>query len=134
MKDKSRIDVYNTIYNVDIVVANKYTKLEQLQQDYCFSNDEELNEDILNPCATCSICKNKHTNMSCCLIKDNHNLDVKNIDKFLDTIETIAHESMHAFIDIYNYVDAAAQYNNPEPDCYFIAYIARCVAKTIFNR
>lgn len=29
-KDKSRIDIYETMYHIDLVVANRYTKIEQL--------------------------------------------------------------------------------------------------------
>jgi len=29
-KNKSRVDIYTTMYNVDLIVANRYTTLEQL--------------------------------------------------------------------------------------------------------
>lgn len=29
-KNKSRVDIYTTMYNVDLIVANRHTTLEQL--------------------------------------------------------------------------------------------------------
>ena len=133
-KDKSRIDTYETMYHIDLVVANRYTKIEQLQQDYCFSDGVELDSTILDGCSTCSTVKNKKTGRFCILIKDNHTIKEKGVDKFLDLIDSITHEAMHALIDIYEDVNAQVKFDNPEPACYFMAYLCKCTAKTLFNR
>lgn len=133
-KNKSRVDIYTTMYNVDLIVANRHTTLEQLQQDYCYSDGVELDSNILDGCSTCSTVKNKKTDRFCILIKDNHSLREKGIDKFLDLIDSIAHEAMHALIDIYESINAKVTFDNPEPTCYFMGYICKCTAKTLFNR
>lgn len=133
-KDKSRIDVYETMYNIDLIVANRYTKIEQLQQDYYYSDGVELDDNIFDGCSTCSTVKNKKTNRFCVLIKDNHTIREKGIDKFLDLIDSITHEAMHALIDIYEACNAQVKFDNPEPTCYFMGYICKCTAKTLFNR
>ena len=47
MKDKkSIIDTYTTIYFVDIVVANKYTTLDELKQLYTYCDGTELDDSI----------------------------------------------------------------------------------------
>ena len=45
--NKSIIDTYETIYNVDLVVANRYTTIDQLNKTYCNVNQEDLTDCII---------------------------------------------------------------------------------------
>lgn len=42
------------------------------------------------------------------------------------TYENITHESLHAALLIFRYVDAYVELNNQEPICYLAGWIAKC--------
>lgn len=42
------------------------------------------------------------------------------------TFETVTHESIHAAMEIYNYINAEVEINNQEPFCYLAGWIAKC--------
>lgn len=42
------------------------------------------------------------------------------------TAENITHESTHAALEVFDYIEARIDYNNQEPFCYLVGYIARC--------
>ena len=132
---KKRIDIYKTIYDIDIVVANQYTTLKDLQKKYKYADDgSELDDFITQGYGTTAMVRDKKTNASCCLVRFNKTVERTDIDKLLDTIDTCVHEAMHCLIDIYASVDAQIQYTNPEPVCYEIANISKNILKTILNR
>ena len=47
-----------------------------------------------------------------------------------EVTDIIAHESVHAAMDIYNYISASVDLSNQEPFAYLVGYIANCVYKT----
>lgn len=132
MKTKnSIIDTYTTIYYIDIVVANKYTTLEQLKELYTYSDGDELDEGIMNCQCTTSTCTRKSDNKSVLLIKYNNESHIKGIDKRVDLINTAAHEACHATLDIYEAIQQKVCNCSPEPFCYLLAYITECIYKTL---
>lgn len=131
---KSIIDTYTTIYYVDIVVANKYTTLEELQELYEFSNEEELTEDIMKSDCSASRCRRKSDGKACILIKHNCSCKIKGVNKHLDLINTVAHEAGHAVLDIYEYIGQDICNCSPEPFCYLLGYIAECTYKTLTKK
>ena len=46
MKNRAIIDTYKNLYDLDLIVANKYTKLEQLKKLY--SKEWLLHQDVKN--------------------------------------------------------------------------------------
>ena len=130
----SIIDTYETIYSTDIVVANKYATLEQLKELYCYSDNVELNDDILSGDATCSTCIRKSDNKPVVLIKYNHDTKIKSMDKKIDFINTICHEAGHAVLDIYERIGQNICFCTPEPFCYLLGYIAECAYKTLTKK
>ena len=130
----SIIDTYETIYSTDIVVANKYATLEQLKELYCYSDNVELNDDILSGNATCSTCIRKSDNKPVVLIKYNYDTKIKSMDKKIDFINTICHEAGHAVLDIYERIGQNICFCTPEPFCYLLGYIAECAYKTLTKK
>ncbi len=130
----SIIDTYETIYSTDIVVANKYATLEQLKELYCYSDNVELNDDILSGNATCSTCIRKSDNKPVVLIKYNYDTKIKSMDKKVDFINTICHEAGHAVLDIYERIGQNICFCTPEPFCYLLGYIAECAYKTLTKK
>lgn len=131
---KAIIDTYETLYGVDIVVANRQVSLEKLQKLYTYSDGVMLDDFIIDGLATTAIVKRISDNKTCILIKDNKDTDVKSVDKKLDSINTIAHESLHAVLDIYDIIQQKVCTCTPEPMCYLIGYIAECVYKTLTKK
>ena len=48
----------------------------------------------------------------------------KSLEKM--TFETVTHESIHAALEIYNYINASVEIQNQEPFCYLAGWIAKC--------
>lgn len=131
---KNIIDTYTTIYYVDIVVANKYTTLDQLKKLFTYSDGDELDERINNGNCTTSTCVRKSDNRDCILIKYNKDSKIRGMNKALDLINTVCHESGHAVLDIYDHMDQHVCNCTPEPFCYLLGYIAECVYKTLTKK
>ena len=131
---KAIIDTYETLYDIDIVVANRQVSLEKLQKLYTYGDGVVLDNFIMDSLATTAVVKRISDNKTCILIKDNKDSDVKSIDKKLDHINTIAHESLHAVLDIYDIIQQKVCTCTPEPMCYLIGYIAACVYKTLTKK
>lgn len=131
---KSIIDTYTTIYFVDIVIANQYATLEELQKLYKFSNDVELDDSITKGECTTSTCIRKFDNRDIILIKYNRPNKQKGINKQLDLINTVCHEAAHAALDIYDHMNQQVCNCSPEPFCYLIGYIGECVYKTLTKK
>ena len=131
---KAIIDTYETLYDIDIVVANRQVSLEKLQKLYTYGDGVMLDNFIIDALATTAVVKRISDNKTCILIKDNKDSDVKSIDKKLDHINTIAHESLHAVLDIYDIIQQKVCTCTPEPMCYLIGYIAECVYKTLTKK
>jgi hypothetical protein len=132
--NKKRIDIYKTIWDIDIVVANKYTTLEDLKETYTYSDDKELDDFIVDGCGTTSTVKNKKTKALCCLVKYNRRITRKDYDGLLDTINTAVHEAVHCCLDIYSNCHVHIHYDNQEPVAYEIANITTNILKTILNK
>ncbi len=133
-KKKAIIDTYETLYGVDIVVANRQVSLDKLRKLYTYGDGVMLDDFIAEGLATTAVVKRISDNKTCILIKDNKDTDVKSVDKKLDYINTIAHESLHAVLDIYDIIDQKICTCSPEPMCYLIGYIAECVYKTLTKK
>ena len=130
-KKKGIIDVYETMYGVDIVVANRDVELNTLIKQYTYSDGDLLDTYITDAMATSAIVKRISDNKTCVLIKDNRDSRVKGVDKKVDRINIIAHESMHAVMYIYDIIDQKLCSCSSEPICYLAGYIAECVYKTL---
>lgn len=134
MKKRAIIDTYETLYQVDIVVANRNVKLEDLKKKYIYSNGDELDSYITDALATSAIVRRKSDSKTCILIKDNKDTTVKGVDKKVDHINTIAHEALHATLYIYDIMDQKVCSCSSEPMCYLIGFIAECIYKTLSKK
>lgn len=127
----SIIDTYTTIYYVDIVVANKYTTLEELKELYTYSDGVELDDSILHSECCTATCKRISDNKDVILIKDNKDSTIKGIDKQVEFINTVCHEAGHAVLDIYEHMNQQVCNCSSEPFCYLLGYVAECIFKTL---
>lgn len=132
--NKAIINTYKTIYSVDIVVANKYTTLEQLQKLYCYYDNVELDKDILDGVGSCSRCRRKSDKHPIALIKWNADIPYYKVeDKKAYMINTMSHEALHAAIDIYEYMGQNITFDSTEPLAYLVGWITECIYNTVVN-
>lgn len=131
---KAIIDTYETIYYVDLVVANKYTTLEELQNLYVYSDKQELDECIIHGDCTTSTVIRKSDNKDCVLVKYNHRTKFKGISDKEDLINTVAHEAGHVVLDIYEHINQNVCNCSPEPFCYLLGWATQCIYKTLTNK
>ena len=101
---KSRIDYYETPYEVYLAIANKYTTFEELQEIFTYSDGAELDDHFLydpdgHPYqgVTVSV-KRKSDNRQFILVKYIAETNVK-VDKLLDMINLADHEACHVILD-----------------------------------
>lgn len=132
--NKSRIDTYNTIYNVVLIVANQYSTIEEIRNVVEYTDGTDIDEDILTGCATVVLCRRKEDLLDAILVKYNHPLNIKNIDKNIDLINTVAHEAGHVALRIYQHMDQDICQCSHEPFCYLLGWAAECIYKTVKNK
>ena len=129
--NKSRIDTYKTIYNVDLVVANKYSSIEELNKLYKTVNDDDITEDFFDSIATTVNCRNRETNAYVILVRYNHDSTDKTVDKKIDFINTISHEAGHVVLDIYTKIEQQVCTCSSEMFCYLLGWVSECIYKTL---
>lgn len=132
---KKHIDTYSTnIYPLDIVVANESVQLKDLQKLYTYSDNDELNEDIIKVDASCSTCRRRLDDKYVILIKLNEVYPTNGRTKAEELIDTIAHESLHAALDTFDFIQATVDARNQEPLAYLVGFIASCVYRTLTKK
>lgn len=126
--NKSIIDVYPTIYNVDLVVANKYTTIEQLNKVYCDINNEDLTDDT--SIAYTERGYNRKTNRPVIIVR--YVKSAKWVeDKKTDLVNTAAHEALHVCMNIYSKIEEDVYKNDSnELFAYLIGWVTECIYKT----
>lgn len=126
--NKAIVDIYETIYDIDIVVANRYTTVEQLNKTYCTINHEDLTDTDAVAYTECVYDRN--TDKACIIVRYVH--DSKHAkDKKLDLINTAAHEALHVCMDIYSKIGEDVYKNDSnELFAYLIGWITECIYKT----
>lgn len=129
-KNESAIDTYQTIYNVDIVVANKYTTLKQINTLY-ESVEHKPFEDYDSDIAYTAIGYNKKTNKPIILVRYVRDSKVTNTDEKLDLINTCAHEALHVCMNIYTKIgEKVFEQDSNELFAYLIGWVTECIYKT----
>jgi hypothetical protein len=126
--NKSIIDVYPTIYNVDLVVVNKYTTIEQLNKVYCDVNKEDLTDST--SIAYTERGYNRKTNRPVIIVRYVKSAEWVE-DKKADLVNTAAHEALHVCMTIYSKIEEDVYKNdNNELFAYLIGWITECIYKT----
>ena len=135
-KKKAHIDTYETIYSVDLVVANESATLEQLKKLYKYSDSEELDDFITDAVCSMSRCIRKTDGKAICLVKYNHPSSYlkskQDID--VDLINTCCHEACHVMLHIYDHIGEAVDTNRQEVFAYNVGWAAECIYKTLTKK
>ena len=137
MKDKKSkkkiIDTYECLYPVELVVANGFVTLEDLQKLYTYVDKSELSGEIIDESsnATTTPVIRKSDDKACILVKYINNTCSKKMDKKVNLISTISHEAGHVTLDIYEYINQHVCNCSPEPFCYLLGWATECIYKTL---
>lgn len=130
MTKKKYIETFNTVYEVDIVIANMNVTLKDLQKTYTYSDGVELDDEMLQSMATTARCKNKLTNRYCVVVKYNKPSSIKGIDKRADLINTAAHEALHTAMDLYSFIGEDVRPNDSNEN---LAYLVGWITEKIYQ-
>ena len=137
---KSRIDIYETPYEIYLAIANKYTTLKELQEIFTYSDGVELDENIIEDSngnkflgVTVTV-KRKSDNRQFILVKYIEETSVKVEDKLLDLINLADHEACHVIFDIYKSIGQEVNLEHQEEFAYQKAYITTLILKNWMNR
>lgn len=129
----SIIDTYESIYPVDLVVANKYVTLEELQDLFTYVDGSELDDAVIDSTSNCTVTPviRKSDDKSCELVKFIGNKCAKSTNKTENYISTISHEAGHVCLDIYEFIQQNICNCSPEPFCYLLGWVTKCIYKTL---
>lgn len=135
-KKKAHIDTYETVYSVDLVVANESTTVEQLKKLYKYADSKELDDTIVDAVCTASRCIRKVDNKPICLVKYNHPSSYlkSKRDIEIDLINTCCHEATHVMMDIYSHIGENIDTSMQEVFAYNIGWAAECIYKTLTKK
>ena len=126
--DKSIIDVYSTIYNVDLVVANKYTTIKQLNKVYCNIEHNDLEDD--DCVAYTERGYDRKTDKPVIIVRYVRQSKWAE-DQKSDLINTAAHEALHVCMDIYSKIgEKIFEQDSNELFAYLIGWVTECIYKT----
>lgn len=126
---KSIIDVYPTIYNVDIVVANKYTTTKQINKLYMTVDGKDFEDD--DCIAYTDRGYNRKTNKAIVLVRYCRDNNVVGLDKKLELINTCAHEAVHVCMTIYSKIEETVYKDDSnELLAYLLGWVTECIYKT----
>lgn len=136
MKDKRAIiDTYTTqIYPYDLVVANMHVTLEELMDLFTYSDDVELDNNILEADCCTAVVRRKSNKDCCILVKLNSINPVRGKSKKLELINTASHEATHVALDIYEGIHQNICFCSPEPFCYLQAWATECIYNTFTRK
>lgn len=131
MTYKKHIDTYSTVYGVDVVVANKWVELKDLQKLYTYSDDKELGDEINDCLASTATCRNRKTGRYVILVKYNSSTDVVGVDKKLDMINTASHEAFHVLMYLLDFANQDINHgSNVETQAYYMGWLTEIIYNT----
>lgn len=136
-KKKAYIDTYNSIYPVELVVANSAVTIDQLRKLFAERNGDELyDDDITNKAAIVARVIRKSNNHAVLLIRmgpeDKFYKD--KTERKIDYIGTIAHEAGHIALNTWSRIEEYEIINCQEPFCYYLEWVTKCICKTVFKK
>lgn len=135
MSKKKHIDIYETIYGVNIIVANKYVTLKDLQKSYTYHDGVILDEDLISSQACTAKCKDIKTGRYCILVKYNHDSVIKGVNKKVDLINTCSHEAVHVVMAIYAFIQEDVYPNDHnEHFAYLVGWTAEHIYETLTKK
>ena len=136
-KRKAYIDIYKSMYPLELVVVNGSVTLEQLRKQYCEIDGAEI-EDF-------DRCKYNAVTFKGIRKSDEHRVVIvwlqnpedvyypkgtPKLEKEQNYISIIAHEAAHVALTTYNTIGEGICTVDQEPFAYYMQWIVECIYKT----
>lgn len=136
-KKRFKLDTYQTMYDIDLVVCYGDMSTKELQARYRKFNDSELDDDINSSRAWCSALTRKSDDAIILFVKINKDFEngfTSSGDELLDMIDCASHEAAHCALDLFSIIGANSEDNNTEPFAYLVGYFTERIMKTLLNK
>lgn len=128
--NKKHIETFETIYGVDIIVANKYVTLDELRDIMTYADGYELEEEPSEYEAYTSTCKYKSTGRYCILVRHIKTTPFKDEKMRNRLINCAAHEALHVMINLQAYSN---QKIDVKDSCEYLAYFMGWMTERIYD-
>lgn len=128
------IDIYETMYDVNIAVCNRKCTDEDIINNFLTSDGKEITEEYLSIKPTTSAYTfraiDKRNKYATFVVRILNTYGKTKLEKDTDLINTIAHEAMHIVLDTFDKINEVVSVHVQEPYAYYIGWICECIYKS----
>lgn len=128
------IDIYETMYDVNIAVCNRKCTDEDIINNFLTSDGKEITEEYLSTKPTTSAYTfraiDKRNKYATFVVRILNVFGNTKLEKDADLINTIAHEAMHIVLDTFGKMGEVVSVHVQEPYAYYIGWICECIYKS----
>ena len=128
------IDIYETMYDVNIAVCNRKCTDKDIINNFLTSDGKEITEEYLSTKPTTSAYTfraiDKRNKYATFVVRILNVFGNTKLEKDTDLINTIAHEAMHIVLDTFDKIDEVVSIHVQEPYAYYIGWICECIYKS----
>lgn len=140
-KRKAYIDTYESIYPLQLVVANGSVTLEQLREQYCEVDGADIEDYDTNRFGGVTFRAIRKSDDHRVIIVWLQNIEdmyftkgTSETDKRISYSATITHEASHAALFTYNSIGEGICTVDQEPFAYYMQWITKCIHKTMSKK
>lgn len=128
------IDIYETMYDVNIAVCNRKCTDKDIINNFLTSDGKEITEEYLSTKPTTSAYTfraiDKRNKYATFVVRILNTYGKTKLERDTDLINTIAHEAMHIVLDTFNKMNEVVSVHVQEPYAYYIGWICECIYKS----
>ena len=128
------IDIYETMYDVNIAVCNRKCTDKDIINNFLTSDGKEITEEYLSTKHTTSAYTfraiDKRNKYATFVVRILNTYGKTKLERDTDLINTIAHEAMHVVLDTFNKMGEVVSVHVQEPYAYYIGWICECIYKS----
>lgn len=128
------IDIYETMYDVDIAVCNKKcTNKDIINNFYNIDGSDITEEDLsIKPTTSGYTIKsiNKNNRRITFVVRILKSFGSTKLERDADLLNTISHEAMHIVLYTYDKMDEIVSVHVQEPYAYYIGWLCSCIYKS----
>lgn len=128
------IDIYETMYDVNIAVCNRKCTDKDIINNFLTSDGKEITEEYLSTKPTTSEYTfraiDKRNKYATFVVRILNVFGNTKLEKDTDLINTIAHEAMHIVLDTFDKIGEIVSVHVQEPYAYYIGWICECIYKS----
>lgn len=131
MNKNNNIDIYKTIYDLDLAVCRKNYKIKNIINTYERLNGDPLDEKLFDDSTAFTFaCRNKETKVYTIVVAINKTKGKTRQDKNADLTNSISHEAAHVVLETYAKIMDNVSVDHQEPFAYYLGWVAECIYRT----